>query len=673
MKIANDEQQKILDIIRTKIEKGLTLPNENDRVRFCDLDNIADVGLEKISRALRQFDSNISIVTVMGMLKAGKSTFVNLLARHKNASPVGYGKDTTLRPALICMAKPGEDVKKGKIIVYETPSEENDEAYGKRMDDILDELRGIAEPGKKLPTEEFELTQENLEAVLCSEAGSDNALRKEPMLVVVKIPYNKEVTLLKDGNCLLDMPGLDSATAEVSLDSDKYNKLIEQCDMVLCLQSSVAPLNEKAVECFKKVTRYRSNATVWGIQNTMLNKPWMDGKVIKEEQIEQRKNVWKLMEKMQKNPSLSVVNLGLAYAGWLLDPDKLRMGEEMPGLDLQDSPININPEELQRVSKFSEVEGQIIRALTSGGQPVRMTYCKEILTQQLAETAKKLGEHKEKLEADMSELQKETEKQKKICNNWDHALKNLRAGIKKSTVIYETEKLEKEMLAVFDAEKANLELEDKKNCKGSIVDGCLAKASETCFGKANNFLKTFCLGRVQIGGKDEEQSRAMSDVCPGVVNNAVDQNWAECEGTESGDLASKPSCPSISPDLPWRYSESVRKKVSADKTYEISSWHNRIWEPRFKFREKEWDTSVDHIITGYITQVKDILDSQFDDWADGIVRQAAQDTMRGYLDSKKAKIAADSEKIAQIREELKLISGMQDVIKECQQYSKRIR
>ena len=672
MKIANDEQQNHLDLIRTKIAEGLTLPNEQDKAKYGELGYIASEGSKKILRALRQFDSDISIVTVMGMLKAGKSTFVNLLARHPNASPMGYGKDTTLRPALICMAKPEEDVKDGKIIVYEAPSEEGNEAFDKRLDDILDELRGIAEPGKKLPTEELALTQKNLGRVLCSEAGTENVLRKEPALVVVKIPYNEEVTLLKDGNCLLDMPGLDSATAEVSISPGKYNKLTKQCDLVLFLQSSVAPLNEKAVDSFKEVTHYRSNATVWGIQNTMLNKPWMKGDIIKEEQTEQLRNARKLMEKMQKNPSLSVVNLGLAYAGYLQDESKLRLGADMPGLDLQDSPINIKPKELQDASKFSEVEGQIINSLTKSGQFVRLTSCTETLDAQLSETAKKIGEHKEKLEADMSELQKETEKQKKIRNNWDHALKNLRAGIKKSTVIYKTDKLEKEMLAVFDAEKAShLELEDEKKCKGSIVDGCLAKASETCFGKANNFLKTFCLGRVQI--LDGEQPRAMSDVCPGVVNNAVAKNWPECEETESGDLTSKPSCSPISPDLPWRYSEDVRKKVSADKTYEISSWRSWLREPRIVFREKEWDTSVEHIITGYITQVKDILDSQFDDWADGIVRKAAQDTMRGYLDSKKAKIAADSEKIAQIREELKLISGMQDVIKECQQYSKRIR
>ena len=213
MKIATEEQQNHLNLIRTKIEENLTLPNEQDKAKYGELGYIASEGSKRILRALRQFDSDISIVTVMGMLKAGKSTFVNLLARHPNASPMGYGKDTTLRPALICMAKPEEDVKDGKIIVYEAPSEEGNEAFDKRLDDILDELRGIAEPGKKLPTEELALTQKNLGRVLCSEAGTENVLRKEPALVVVKIPYNEEVTLLKDGNCLLDMPGRDSATA----------------------------------------------------------------------------------------------------------------------------------------------------------------------------------------------------------------------------------------------------------------------------------------------------------------------------------------------------------------------------------------------------------------------------------------------------------------------------
>ena len=44
-------------------------------------------------RAIEQFNSGIEVVVCMGMLKAGKSTLVNLLTRSNTASPTGYGQD----------------------------------------------------------------------------------------------------------------------------------------------------------------------------------------------------------------------------------------------------------------------------------------------------------------------------------------------------------------------------------------------------------------------------------------------------------------------------------------------------------------------------------------------------------------------------------------------------
>ena len=45
---------------------------------------------------------------------------------------------------------------------------------------------------------------------------------------------------------ILDMPGCDSPHAEVVRDN-LYREIGKECDMALILQSSVAPLNEKAV------------------------------------------------------------------------------------------------------------------------------------------------------------------------------------------------------------------------------------------------------------------------------------------------------------------------------------------------------------------------------------------------------------------------------------------
>ena len=60
-----------------------------------------DDGTVGVLNALAAFGAEFFVVSCIGMLKAGKSTLINLLARSKDASPTGFGFDTTLRPALI--------------------------------------------------------------------------------------------------------------------------------------------------------------------------------------------------------------------------------------------------------------------------------------------------------------------------------------------------------------------------------------------------------------------------------------------------------------------------------------------------------------------------------------------------------------------------------------------
>lgn len=63
--------------------------------------------LAALKRSLRQFESLVTVIASVGMLKAGKSTLVNLFAGSDLASPIGFGKDTMMRPALIRMANKG--------------------------------------------------------------------------------------------------------------------------------------------------------------------------------------------------------------------------------------------------------------------------------------------------------------------------------------------------------------------------------------------------------------------------------------------------------------------------------------------------------------------------------------------------------------------------------------
>ena len=100
---------------------------------------------KSFDRELSQFKSSTPIIITTGMLKAGKSTLVNLLARTTLASPTGYGIDTTLRPALIRMSEQHDKVtaRKGEIIVYYNEGGDP----GTLLGYVFDQLRSI-EPAK---------------------------------------------------------------------------------------------------------------------------------------------------------------------------------------------------------------------------------------------------------------------------------------------------------------------------------------------------------------------------------------------------------------------------------------------------------------------------------------------------------------------------------------------
>ena len=95
MNILNENELKQINALKRSFSTPATfqaLPNEA-------VSSIAD-WTACLMNALDAFGAEHFVVSCIGMLKAGKSTLINLLARSKDASPTGFGFDTTLRPAL---------------------------------------------------------------------------------------------------------------------------------------------------------------------------------------------------------------------------------------------------------------------------------------------------------------------------------------------------------------------------------------------------------------------------------------------------------------------------------------------------------------------------------------------------------------------------------------------
>lgn len=331
---------------------------------------------KSFDRELSQFKSSTPIIITTGMLKAGKSTLVNLLARTTLASPTGYGIDTTLRPALIRMSEQHDKVtaRKGEIIVYYNEGGDP----GTLLGYVFDQLRSI-EPAKdesrNLREKHLPLNEYHLREILCKEPGVSKELEQEPLLVVITTPFQEDAKLLQNGCMLLDMPGLDSNMAEIAKNKSKsdYKRLIGECDLLLFVQSSVAPLNQDASELLRDIMNTRGEGTTTVVQNLMRAKAWREKERLEQEESEQSAHAINIIKNyFPNNTSIRcfTVNLGMAYDASFMGNDFLNENYYHNG----ETKVT-NKEDLLSFSDFENLEKGLFDSIRNNNTNYRIKTC----------------------------------------------------------------------------------------------------------------------------------------------------------------------------------------------------------------------------------------------------------------------------------------------------------
>jgi len=367
--ILEQRERDIVEKTKEKLEKGLKLLRET-----------ADAGelvpaWERILRELRGFDSELFIVTTMGMLKAGKSSLVNLLARSPYASPIGYGEDTTLRPALVMQARAGKP--DGEIEVwFENDASENTEARRKILAEVFDYLRDVAPQPSNAYCNSHPLTSEKLSRILCgSDNGNGNELPKEPIIAVVRVPRD-EASLLSEKIVVLDTPGLDSMNSKWT-ESGWYQWLIAESDLLLFLQSSVAPLNKEAGAVLREIKEAKREVPIWLIQNRMEAKHWQTEAAQNAANAAQRETAVSHFEKYGMSRENYTVNLGKMCSA-IFEQEKIAGDPES------------RAEALKEESGFPELEKAIKENLTRNAARLRKRNCARKVCAEYGETEKSL-------------------------------------------------------------------------------------------------------------------------------------------------------------------------------------------------------------------------------------------------------------------------------------------
>ena len=194
------------------------------------------LNLKKFQNRSREYLSPSFVVIVVGPVKSGKSTFVNLIAR-TYVSPTDF-LECTVRPSLIYA-----DESERSLTVYQT---EDTAKKAEQMDSILDCLNGLIESDeiKGVKKQTTELTKANIDRYV--KLAMTSVKQDQILMTSIK---TKGGGLLKNNVFLVDMAGFDGAN--VNLDTPTYKTIAERADLIVFVQSSNSAISKVSSEFFE--------------------------------------------------------------------------------------------------------------------------------------------------------------------------------------------------------------------------------------------------------------------------------------------------------------------------------------------------------------------------------------------------------------------------------------
>lgn len=311
-------------------------------------------GLQRLARRSLEYRHGSFIMLVVGPVKSGKSTLVNLLA-HRYVSPTDK-LECTLRPTIISGLEAGDEPT---ISIYSSKDESRKE---KDLDLIIDKLRGViddeAELREHLTRESYPLSDENIETYIApSYNRQDNSI-----ITAITTPAGKMLRSTDGGKIFLaDMPGFDGN--RINLSSALYDAMSKRVDLILFVHSSVSAFNVTSNEYLDKLREYNGSVPVYLVHNIFDATWWQDPEVRRAEVERQSKAEYEEIKRKGFNIEpdyVSCLNLGMVT-------DYLA-GRVRPGCEA----------ELEQAAReFEAVEDRLYEKITTqvGGQ--RMERCLE--------------------------------------------------------------------------------------------------------------------------------------------------------------------------------------------------------------------------------------------------------------------------------------------------------
>lgn len=217
--------------------------------------------IQKLVNRASEFDGGSFLILVVGPVKSGKSTLVNLIA-HAHVSPTHF-LECTVRPSIISKG-PEESITR---IFSSVDREKKVEQF----DSVIDSLRGFEklENIPEMNIEKCELNDVNLEN--CVTLALEESVIKSDHTLVTSITTSGG-ELLKDHIFLVDMPGLDGGYA--NLDNPIYEMISQRADFVIFVQSSNSAISKVSNRFLKLLQENNPKVPVCLVHNVFEAAYW---------------------------------------------------------------------------------------------------------------------------------------------------------------------------------------------------------------------------------------------------------------------------------------------------------------------------------------------------------------------------------------------------------------
>ena len=310
--------------------------------------------LIRLYRRSKEYKNGSFIMLVVGPVKSGKSTLVNLLA-HRYVSPTDK-LECTIRPSIISCAESHEECS---IEVYTAKDENRKE---EDLDLIIDKLRGIIEDESEirehLTKEVFPLNNDNINAYITpSYNKGDNSI-----ITSISTTGSKLLKSTDSGKIFIaDMPGFDGN--RVNLSNSLYDAISKRVDLILFVHSSVSAFNVTSNEYLEKLREYNGTVPVFLIHNVFDANFWKNKETRLKDVERQSKNEYDEIKSKGFNIEpdyISCINLGMVT-------DYINKDENcLPEFD----------EELKKeYDAFENIEEKLYNKITTNISKLRLERC----------------------------------------------------------------------------------------------------------------------------------------------------------------------------------------------------------------------------------------------------------------------------------------------------------